>query len=221
MHNYHISLVSGNTKTGPIPVTTTSSSSCPSDCAFKDAGCYGDTGPLSWHWHQVDSGSRAMTLDQLCQKITTLPQGTLWRHNQVGDLPSKDGKSIHKPSLRKLVEANAGKRGFTYTHYRGLANLEKVRYANQNGFTVNLSANNLSEADEFFKTGLPVATVVPAGYTGGTTASGVKVKVCPAQLVDGMTCKLCKLCAKEDRTFIIGFLPHGTRKKRVDIIARG
>jgi hypothetical protein len=221
MHNYHISLESNNSKTGRIPVTTTSQDSCPDDCAFKGAGCYGDTGPLAWHWHQVSDGRRGMTLEQLCNRIAALPEETLWRHNQVGDLPSTDGRTIHKPSLTKLVKANKGKRGFTYSHYRGKANLEKIRYANQNGFTINLSANNLREADEFFKTGLPVTTVVPLGYLGGTTESGVKVKVCPAQLVDGMTCKLCKLCAKADRTFIIGFLPHGTRKNRVDIIARG
>ncbi len=220
MHNYHMTLASSNVKTGPIPVTTTSSNSCPDDCAFNGNGCYAQSGPLFWHWRAVDKGTRAISLDELCDKISALPANTLWRHNQAGDLPS-DGKKIDHASLRKLVAANAGKRGFTYTHYRGLHNYRMAKYATSMGFTVNLSANTLAEADLLHKRGLPVVVTLPQDGGDTHTPTGIKVKVCPAQKVEGMTCKLCKLCARADRGFIIGFLSHGTGKRRVDIIARG
>jgi hypothetical protein len=220
MHNYHITMASSNGKTGPIPVTTTSSDSCPPDCAFNGNGCYAQSGPLNWHWKAVDNGSRSVSLDELCEKITSLPANTLWRHNQAGDLPS-DGGSIDEVALDKLIAANAGKRGFTYTHHRGEHNVAMAKRATSAGFTVNLSANTLAEADEFYKHGLPVVVTLPHDAVDTQTDGGIKVKVCPAQKVEGMTCKLCKLCARADRGFVIGFLAHGTSKRRVNIIARG
>lgn len=38
MTNYRFTLKSANSKTGPIPVTTTSSDTCPNSCALKASG---------------------------------------------------------------------------------------------------------------------------------------------------------------------------------------
>jgi len=141
---YHLTVKSSNAKTGPIPVSTTSSNSCPPDCAFKGNGCYAEHGNLLLHWKAVDRGERGGSLEQFCEQIAALPQGALWRYAQAGDLPS-DGGEVDVPSLRKIVQANTGKRGFGYTHYRGEAAYAAVRDANDAGFTINLSANNLTE----------------------------------------------------------------------------
>lgn len=213
---------SGNTKTGDIPVTISPSSTCPSVCPLRGAGCYADIGPLMIHWKRVDSG-QGISWQELCNKISELPEGTVWRHNQAGDLPGEDNK-IDLIALRQLVKANTGRRGFTYTH-KPLTNRNAtaIRAANRDGFTVNLSANNLAHADELVsKKAGPVVVVLPDEQTANTvTPAGHKVVVCPATQRDDVTCKTCKLCAIKDRDVIIGFPAHGVRKRLASEVARG
>lgn len=217
---YHLTARSSNVKTGPIPVSTTSSNSCPDDCVFKGNGCYADHGNLFLHWSAVDRGERGGSLELFCQNIAALPTNTLWRYAQAGDLPG-DGKEVDVTSLRKIATANRGKRGFGYTHYRGLGAYAAVREALDAGFTINLSANNLAEVEELALTHLPIVVTLPSDGRDCKTQSGIKIKVCPAQRSEGITCQSCRWCAKPDREFVVGFLAHGTRKKNVDIIARG
>jgi hypothetical protein len=216
---YHLTAKSTNAKTGPIPVSTTSSGSCPPDCAFKGNGCYAEHGPLLMHWQAVDRGERGGSLEEFCEQVAALPLNTLWRYAQAGDLPSDNGQ-VDVPALRQIVKANTGKRGFGYTHYWGEHTYAAVREANEAGFTINLSANNLTEVDQLASTGLPVVVVLPQDGVDCKTEHGHKVKVCPAQRSEGMTCHACRWCAKSDRGFVVGFLAHGTRKKNVDVIAR-
>jgi hypothetical protein len=161
-----------------------------------------------------------MGWDEFCNQIRQLPAGQLWRHNQAGDLPGV-GDQLDGAALGQLVEANQGKKGFTYTH-KPLTpgNVELLRQANQAGFTINVSANNLAEADQAAHTGLPVVTLLPTGSAKhGQTASGAKWVTCPAQLNDKVSCVTCRLCARQDRGCIVGFLPHGTGAKSVHQLA--
>jgi hypothetical protein len=151
--------------------------------------------------------------------IYSLPTGQLWRHNQAGDLPGV-GNKIDAKALKQLSAANEGKRGFTYTHKPlTLSNIKSIRSANDKGFTVNLSANSVAHADTLAKLGLPVAAVVPQNSPDRfMTPAGNKVVICPAQRLDNMNCDKCRLCAKGNRGFIIGFKPHGTGAKKVEAI---
>ena len=215
-HIYHLTRVSGNAKTGPIPVTTTSSDSCPPTCSFKGNGCYAESGPLAMHWRAVTAGKRGGTLEELCAKITALPRHQLWRHNQAGDLPGHQGE-LDPGAVRRIAEANKGRRGFTYTHYRPTAtNQEIVARANKAGFTINWSAETLEEADEFAALSAgPVVCVLPADQlTPVRTPAGHHVIVCPA--VTGNTdCLNCGICQQRDRQAIVGFPAHGSGAKRV------
>jgi hypothetical protein len=100
-------------------------------------------------------------------------------------------------------------------------NAEAVRAANANGFTINLSANNLQHADELAALGVgPVVTVLPTDQASNTvTPNGRKVVVCPATQRDNVSCATCGLCARQ-RDAIVGFPAHGTSKRKVDAIAR-
>ena len=213
---------SSNVKTGNIPVTISPSKTCPSSCPLKGAGCYADIGPLMIHWKAVDK-NQGVTWNQLCNKISELEPGTVWRHNQAGDLPGQ-GNRIDRAALRELVTANRGRRGFTYTH-KPLTqkNISAIRSANRRGFTVNLSANNLAHADELVAKDVgPVTVVLPAEQTTNTvTPAGNKVVVCPATTHEDVTCKSCELCAISTRKVIVGFPAHGTRKRQASEIARG
>lgn len=220
--NIHLTLVSGNAKTGPIPVSTSAMQTCPDACPFKDGACYAGGGPLLLHWRKVSSGERGDNYSDFLGAVKKFRPGQLWRHNQAGDLAGNNN-TIDTDALKQLVEANKGKKGFTYTHKPVLdkqgddaaSNRDAVKYANENGFTVNLSANNLSHADELLKLGVgPVCAVVPMDVTKNTvTPAGNRVVVCPAAVRDGVSCATCKLCSFAKREYVIAFPAHGVKKK--------
>ena len=212
----HLTLKSANAKTGPIPVSTTERDSCPSDCAMR-AGCYAASGPLALHWAAVSAGTRGTSWGEFCDSIASLPDGQLWRHNQAGDLPQVAG-TIDAVKLGQLVAANQGKRGFTYSHHRDSASLAWIKHANAWGFTVNLSANDLHDADALADTGAgPVVVVLPSTQTENTTTpAGRRVVVCPATQRDDVSCATCQLCQRQ-RDAIVGFPAHGTKKRVIDI----
>jgi hypothetical protein len=215
---YHLTLKSSNVKTGAIPVSTSSHDTCPKTCPFNNSqGCYANGGPLALHWKKVSDGNRGDEFSEFLLKIKSLPMGQLWRHNQAGDLMG-DGKKIDGKKLTQLVNANKGKKGFTYTHYNPLIfdNAKKIKEANSKGFVINLSANNPTETDRLAKLKIaPVVTVLPFNQTENSfSPEGRKIVVCPATIRENVDCKKCQLCAIPNRDFIIGFPLHGTQKKK-------
>lgn len=242
---FHLSLRSRNEKTGPIPVSTSSGETCPPDCALADA-CYGKNGHLAMHWAKVTAGLRGVSFDTFCDSVSALPLAQLWRHDQAGDLPGK-GNAIDSDMLAQLVVANTGKRGFTYTH-KPLSvpgNAAAIAHANANGFTINLSGNNLAHADTLTAAKIgPVVVVVPIEYqrqeTGAgkrhewletlaaykarlaelpmATPAGHKLVVCPATYLDDKNCANCSLCARL-RDTIVAFPAHGVHKAKASAVA--
>lgn len=67
--------VSGNRKTGPIPVSTTSRESCPNSCPLY-TGCYASGGPLRIHWDKVTSGEGSDSWENFCADVAKLPART-------------------------------------------------------------------------------------------------------------------------------------------------
>jgi hypothetical protein len=236
---------SSNGKIGPIPVSTITADTCWQGCALMKDGCYAKGGPVSILWTAVTEhspgavwhnkqGARFQSLpwNRYCYEIAQLPIGQQWRHGQAGDLPGVN-QTIDAPALRKLVRANKGKRGWTYTHKPVLAsetvtaseaatNRKAIAHANANGFTINLSANSLSEVDGLLALGIaPVAVVLPAEVHGKQdihTAKGTRVVVCPATYRDDITCKDCMLCQRQ-RDCVVGFPAHGASKRKASNVA--
>ena len=220
---YRLTLKSRNKKTGPIPVSTTSADSCPPSCPFMNNGCYAKGGPLAIVWKQVDD--IGTDLATFCGKIADFADGQLWRMNQAGDLPGI-GETIDTKALGAIVKASRGKRGFTYTHKNPFKkrNADAIAKANRNGFTINLSGNNLDHADKLADLGIaPVVTVLPSDGTSTTTPKGRKVVQCPATLPmkylkTPIDCKSCQLCQRQ-RDVIVGFPAHGAAHRKADAIA--
>lgn len=213
---FHLTRTSRNKKTGPIPVSTTSATTCPVTCPLKGSGCYPEYGPVALHWKAITHGGRGYDLERFCAELKALPKGQLWRYGQAGDLPG-DGRAIDTQALRAIVQANAGRHGFAYTHYlpQDGDNAAVIAQANAEGFTINLSANDLSHADELASLGIaPVVVLLPEDQVKPThTPGGRHVAVCPASVRDDTACATCGICAKQ-RESIIGFPVHGTGKKR-------
>lgn len=218
----HLTLRSSNAKTGPIPVSTTEPDSCPPSCPFRGAGCYAKNGPLALHWRKLAERERGMPWGEFCIAIASLPAGQLWRLNQAGDLPGR-GEEVNLSELRQLLRANTGKRGFSYSHKRSPEALAAIREANDAGLVVNLSANSLADADTLADTGAgPVCVVLPGDTTRNTiTPRGRRVVLCPATQREGVTCATCQLCARRDRSVIVGFPAHGTGARAASAIAGG
>ena len=212
----HLTLKSANVKTGPIPVSTTERDSCPSDCSMKNE-CYAASGPLALHWSAVSDKKRGTSWGEFTQSIAALPAGQLWRHNQAGDLPQQNG-TVDPVKLGQLVAANIGKRGFTYSHHRDGASLSWIKTANEWGFTVNLSANDLSDADYLAdKNAGPVVVVLPSTQNENLkTPAGRAVVICPATQRDDVSCATCQLCQRQ-RSTIVGFPAHGSRHRVINL----
>ena len=212
----------GNTKTGNMPVSTSSKATCPDTCGLKEKGCYAKYSFLGSHWNKVTSGERGIEWADFIAAIKKLPSGSLWRHNQAGDLQGNNNVIDHA-KLTQLVKANKGKNGFTYTHYPLTTdNIKAIKSAIVAGFTINASADNMVQADNAKALGLPVAVLIHRSAGNVTyTPKGTKIVACPAEKSDSVTCASCKLCAKSDRDFMIGFRGHGTAAKHVDLIAMG
>lgn len=222
-------LDSTNEKTGPIPTSMTSGDTCPRACSWYGSGCYAEAGFVVIHWRRVPKLGDSWK--EFCSKVSLIPRGQLWRHNIAGDLPGKDWK-IDAKMLQMLLDANKGKRGFTFTHkYKKLnssktllkRNIELVRHANASGFTVNWSADTLDDADRLADTESgPVTVVVPDGSPKHQrTRAGRHVIVCPAQYQEGVTCSTCGMCSVASRKGIVAFWAHGQQKERIHLKVLG
>lgn len=219
---FHLTKVSMNSKTGPIPVSMSSKDTCPESCSFKNNGCYAEYGPQGMHWRRLDNNKNAYEWDEFCNQINALRKNTLWRHNAAGDLPG-EGDIIDHAALDMLVKANKGKNGFTFTHKpvglygQRLINAQAVFASNRNGFTINCSAESLSEADRVYDLGIgPVVVVISQNSPKNLmTPKGRHVIRCPAETTD-LTCADCKLCSKHFRKAIVGFTAHGSGRNKVE-----
>ena len=221
---FYLNPNSQNKKTGKMPVSTSDRGTCPDSCPFKNIGCYAEGYPLKGRWDEVTNGKRGGLFSDFVNQVAALPANILWRHNQAGDLPG-DGKNIDRGALLALAGANAGKRGFTFSHYdveTNKHNRAAIATANAKGLTINLSANNLDHADKLTDLGIgPVATVLPHDFDERktTTPKGRLVAQCPATYRDDVTCKTCGLCQKQSRKVIVGFPAHGNSKKKASAVA--
>jgi hypothetical protein len=149
-------------------------------------------------------------------------EGTFWRHNVAGDLPGTNNTIDHH-LLNQLVKANKGKQGFTFTHkpvgYSGqaLVNARAIYAANKQGFTINLSAEGLKEADRLYDLSIaPVVIVVPSDAPKHMrTPKGRRVVTCPAEN-SNITCNDCRLCANSNRKGIVAFRAHGSKRNSIN-----
>ena len=203
-----------NRKTGPIPTTYAHRETCPPSCGQYRTSCYAEDIYTRMAWGKV-----SLDLDALCDRISALPDATLWRYGIAGDLPG-EGEKIDAYALGRIVQANRGKRGFAFSHKHSPNAIRWIRHAVAWGFTINLSADDAGHADVLAETGLPVACLVPMDTPErSTTPAGRPIRVCPAQTRD-TTCKDCQLCSRPNRKVIVGFRAHGTRARRADGLAR-
>jgi len=102
-----------------------------------------------------------------------------------------------------------------------IMNREIVREMNAGGFAVNVSADNLDQADRLaaLKVG-PVTTILPRSTRKRQrTPEGRTVIPCRALTKPGVRCLDCGLCQQRNRKSIVGFPAHGTSAVKVSQMA--
>ena len=228
---FYLNPMSGNGKTGPIATLKTSANTCPDSCAWKKDGCYAKYGPITIHWRKInDVGVQLMTV---CRQIRRLSRDEMLRLFEAGDCPGDGKYNLYKDACIKLATACSRLVAFGYSHYRpNKHNLPIFQEMNEH-CTINLSADSLEQADELFKSGLPVATIIPKGAPASFyTEGGNKVVRCPFEQVierdekgkpsrrKVKNCMSCgkgsrkgPLCSWKNRDFMIGFSAHGSGAK--------
>ena len=212
------SLSAGNSKTGAMLLVRSPRSTCPDSCGLKGNGCYAENFPLVLHWVKQDTVG--VDFATVLYAVRTLPKKALWRLFEAGDFEpsSENPELISSQQVISLLAANKDKRGFGYTHYPVLPNLETLQLMNASGLTINVSADSFEQAEVYFSLGLPTVVVVAENFPKDSTVDGVRVVVCPNQSTPSKpTCLQCQMCQKPDRDYVIGFRAHGTKKRKIKV----
>lgn len=132
-------------------------------------------------------------------------------------LHQPSANQIDQPYLEALIQA-VPKKGlaWTYTHFHH-SNIP----LNTEGTTINVSTDTTEQAIEAFTAGYPSVYAAPFSWFKQVpkypTPQPIKFVECPANLNTRITCRNCgngmPLCARKDRSYIIVFPGHGTKKK--------
>jgi len=205
--------ISHNKKTGPIAVSSTGWSSCPPTCGAREI-CYAMKGyHTRLHGNAITREERGVTPEQFIKQVAALPPASLFRHNVGGDLWHHAGR-VNSALLRLLTKATSHLRAaWTYTHHKPNSfNQLAIRRASAEGFTVNLSTEDLDQAVNLKRRGYPVVCIVkdqPEAFEH----RGVRFVRCPHQVDGSKTqCISCgdgvPLCSIAHRDFVIAFEEH-------------
>lgn len=240
---HHVTLKSGNGKTGPITVTRTTTETCPTSCPLLGQGCYDQGGNGNIHRMKHDAGQyNSCTPAEYFDMIPRFSD--VFRHNEGGDLWGAGDKilSDHAAKFLRLCD-EAGKMPIVYTHKpvagvheRGRkrvreANLKALNKARLNSrSTINVSCDHLDEVDRALESGQDVVVVLPhnANDNGRVTLTpeGRKVVHCPATWRNvscggGNGKKACgngsPLCSQKNRGYAVGFPAHGNQQRSISL----
>ena len=171
---FALTLRSRNTKTGPIPVST--SSRLALSCPVQQRQCrrlLRRVGAVGAVLGKVSDGRAAAPMTRSWRLLPRCRPANFGGMTKPATYPAPATRSM-PACWRSLSTANAGRRGFTYSH-KPLTpdNAAAIAAANAGGFTINLSANTLAHADELADAAVgPVVAVLPLDYARKETRAG-------------------------------------------------
>jgi len=204
-----------NRKLGDMAAVSTSSPSCPDDCALFNE-CYGKMSFTGIHWRKLDLSG--LTYAQVMNYVDAMRKRSKLRFNVVGDLAHLDG-TIDAVKLLKLANTvkNRMIETILYTHHSidNSLNVSALKLAFSKGLHINISCEDIDKARQALKYGLNAVIVLPTGSIHKVIKhDGLNIVRCPAEYKDTIQCANCMLCAK-DRTaqkVVIAFTAHGAKR---------
>lgn len=212
----HLTARSGNSKTGPIPVTYRPMSTCPAECPFLGNGCYG-TGRIFALANKYAATMRAV--DMLAKLAHRDPNARFLRDRVVGDILDGSGAIDHEyVETVAAVAIAAGLIPFGYSHVWRRFTAADVRRIARTGYVMNASCETREDVRRAINLGMPAVIASDILEDGETfeRPDGVTLRVvtCPAQTRDDTTCATCGLCARAERRSVVRFHIHGTARRR-------
>jgi hypothetical protein len=203
---------SGNSKTGPIPVTYRTDATCPTTCPLlptNGGGCYasGRLFALARKW------TDDITFEEAVAVLNRAPRNaTLLRDRVVGDLVTADGEFDWQYIETITAAAQAvGLKPFGYTHAWRLLTAADVQRIKALGYALNASCE--TEQDVLDATALGLPTVLAGdSWTDGQMIGERRVVTC-LETTRNLNCAACGLCAT-DRAAVVRFPVHGSARGR-------
>ena len=202
---------SGNTKTGKMSVSYTTSETCARRCPFMDKGCYGKNFPCCLQWKKA--AVKGVAPEELADVVKSSKHSEVIRHNVAGDIAVPGTSDVDASLVDCLVKAYRGLKAYTYTHCSIVSkNIEIVKKAMQAGFVINFSTENVADAKKAMQAGCNAVIACASMSANVVEKDGVKIVRCPATYREGVHCVNCGLCMQANRKFAVAFPVHGNGK---------
>jgi len=211
---------SGNSKLGNlknkqiVSATAASQISCPDDCAWKNSGCYAETGLMFFTTNRLNKSGAESPLDVAIAEsdaIRNLSGKYDLRLHTVGDCKTNESAKIVSCAA-ELHMAKCGKKVWTYTHAWKV--VDRVSWGK---VSVLASVESESDIDDAWNHGYAAAIVVSQHTSDKAYVlpNGHVVIPCPQQTGKSANCFTCRLCWNSDRLLArkqtIAFAAHGAR----------
>ena len=198
------------------------SDNCDDNCPFKGDGCYAENPPFSWVWdkHQSGVSRHSVSYAQMLTNVRRMPRGDKLRWFVGGDFPKNGTGSVDCMKATQMAKASIGKKTIIFSHHQPWAGNgawgATIRNLKPIGFQVNVSCESEQQVDAYITDGIDCVLTVPSTETRKQwrTAGGNRIRVCPQQLHEGVTCEKCMLCNSRPADMAIAFKGHGSRVKK-------
>lgn len=211
---------SGNTKLGDAAATYVARQSCPTDCRFREAGCYAEYDNTGTHWRRASRGGMTLTPVELARnEAAAIRQTSADRHLRLhvaGDSTTDEGTRLIAAACMNYM-FRGGRFVWTYTHA-----WRTVDRAAWGSVSVLASCETADDVRAAWGRGYAAALTVGwfasrRAYPAPEPNIDIQVIPCPAQ-TRGRTCTDCRLCFDDsrlrERRLVIGFEVHGSGKRK-------
>lgn len=196
--------------------------SCPTTCALRNNGCYGENSYVGIISRRLDRESEKLSALEIAKaeaKVIDnsynrkgIPPETILRLHVSGDSRTVAGSKIINKAIGRWIN-RGGKVAFSYSHC-----WKNVNRDIWNNVSMLASIDSIEDVDLAVKNGY-ACTIVVADHLSDKfyrlKGSDIKWVPCPAQ-VKKISCIDCKLCFNADKLYNINcgivFSAHGIRK---------
>lgn len=201
---------SGDSKTGPVPVTYRHIGTCPPDCIFRPdgeiGGCYG-TGRI----FALADTAADVSVSDAAERIERGRDraARVFRDRIVGDMVRADGRLERRYAAGIAAVADiVGLPVIGYSHAWRTFTVADVSYLGGLGYIPNASCETVGDVSDAIGRGFP-AVITSDTVPERTVIGGRRVITCPAARSESVSCNTCRLCARPDRPTVVRFPIHG------------
>jgi hypothetical protein len=206
--------ISTNSKIGKVSATYAAQQSCPKSCAFRNSGCYAESGMTGFQTRRLNQAER--NPEQIARAeargIRELTGRFPLRLHVVGDCRTNFTARVVSAAADEH-RAKFGNPVWTYTH--AWRDVDRKSWGN---VSVLASCETTEQAREAMRKGYAAAVVVAKHPQAGVWREGdLRMVPCPEQTGKADSCESCRLCWQGGKLragkVVIAFAAHGGKRK--------